>query len=316
MNKLQNSNAFGQPDKWEWPALSHEVTKARAGQIGVRLVIGVGETNGRISFRVLGYAKAVLETIRLDVSKLVKRPPVHLHLFSSATKLSFLSGSHDANTVGQRALPALVALAEALRIVGYEGQISLDLAAPQLEVPLEISKKVYIPTNLENRLQHFQEHNKSNADCRAYAIEHAPMFEDFGSRDNPCLRIFIGGRPEGVFWVIRRAVRTVAVESGLPVNPMLGLVMFGLKRPWYHAHDDEPVLGDLLTEPVERIEENMKNLSQFFKRETVQALKFLGNARVAILAQALSTHAGTVKFACEHGFKLSPRIQELIKNTL
>jgi hypothetical protein len=313
---MQNSNALGLPNKWEMSALSHEVTKARLGQIGVRLVIGIGETNARISFRVLGYAKAVLETIQLDVATLVKRPPIQLHLFSSATKLAFLSDSHDANIVGQHAFSALVALAEALRIVGFEGQISLDLAAPRLEVPPEISKKVFIPTGLENRLKHFQEHNKSNADCRAYAIEHAPMFEDIGGGDNPCLRIFIGGRPEGVFWVIRREVRTVAVESGLSVNPMLGLVMFGLKRPWYHAHDDEPVLGDLLSEPVEKIEKKMKSLSQFFRRETTHALKYLGNARLTILAQSLTTPAGTVKLAAEREFILSPRIQELIKNTL
>lgn len=319
MRKLQNSNAICLPDKMEIPALSREVVRARSGQIGVRVVIGIGETDERISLRVLGYAKAVVETIRLDVPTLVNRSPIHVHLFSSATKLSFLSGSHDAQTIGQRAFSSLVTLAEALRIAGFDGTISIDLAEPGLEVPPEITNKVTIPADLQQRLQKFQEDNKSKADGRNYAIEHTPMFEDLGGTNNLCVRIFIGGKPEGVFWAIRRLVRTVAVEHGLPVNPMLGLIMFGLKRPWYHALPEEPVLGDFLVEAIETIEGKLKVLmkeNHQLKRETTHALKSLHDPKLKILAQSLSTFTGAVQFARERKFIFGFRIQELIKQAL
>ena len=240
-------------------------------------------------------------------------------IFFIIVGLSFLSGETDVNAVGQRAFASLLALAESLRIVGFEGKIYIELAANFLETPAAISGKVLIPEGLQQRLQFYQATNNSRADCQVYALEHSPMFEDFDCGNDSDLRIFIGGKPEGYFWAIRRAVRTAAAEAGLPLNQMIGLIMFGLKRPWYHALANEPVLGDLLIESDAEIETKLKSVSHThvqLKRENTAALKPLRDPRTKVLAAALSSFSSAVKFAVEREFELGSRIKQFIADAI
>src|ERR1035437_2378112 len=106
----------------------------RTGQMEVRIIVGVGETHGRIPLRVLGYAKMLADVINHDIGTFLKKPRIHLHTFCSGTKLAALSADSDIQAAAHRGIPALVALAEGLRIVGFEHPISIDLAAPVCEV--------------------------------------------------------------------------------------------------------------------------------------------------------------------------------------
>jgi len=316
MRKLQNSSALCLPDVSEHAVLRHCIASARSGEVKVRVIIGIGETNSRIPLRVLGYAKAISEAIRVDVPTLINQCTVQVHLFSSATKIAFLSGSSEFVGVGKRAVKPLVTLAEALRITGYRGPISIDVADPRAEVPSNIERRVSIPAKLQTDLLQFELNNNNGANSRLYGIEHAAMFEDLGDRGDGHLRIFVGGKPEGVFWAIRRSVRTAAVACGAHVNPTLGLVLYGLKRPWYHALDGEPLIDDFTGASLEDARLKLEAVGRVhhqLKRENDRAARLLDSPELHELVRSMVSLSDLMKFAEARQYKFCPRILKLIE---
>lgn len=316
MHNVQQNIALAFPDQSECKTTFDCVGMVRAAQLNVRIILGVGESRGRIPLRVLGHAKMIADALQHDVNVILKRPRTSVQIFCSATKLAHLSGISDITSSAQGAVPPMVALAESLKLSGFTGPISIDVAAPYCEIPEYIYKQIALPSWLQSILDRYKGNNRSEADSRCYGIEHAAMFEDIGSIGPQPLRIFIGGKAEGIFWVIRRKVRLAAASYGQPVNPMIGIVLYGIKHPWYHSISEEPTFADLLSQPLQQIQETLTNLAKIcfpLKREITHTQKLLCDERVLALAVATASLTGSIALAKEHNFQFNERIQNYIK---
>ena len=240
-NLLSDSIALGRPAA----ASDHECTvdairAARAGRMPVEIRLGVGPIRGeRLPARVLGHAKCVADTIRGDLALLIgTRCPTRITIFTSAPKAGVFNPRVDPL--------AIAALGCALRAVGIDLPVVLELSASWREVPCNLDTSV--PPDLAAWLDRAAARSTNPMASIDYAREHASasMFGDLTEdRVPPVLRITVGAATEGPFWAVRQRVRQAAIASGMPVMPALVLVMKACRVPWYHAALEEPELCEL-----------------------------------------------------------------------
>lgn len=307
MRAISDSVALALPDKGDLYATGAAVEAARRGRRELEVRIGVGPCPGDVPLRVLGYAACVAEAVRTDVPGLV-RAPDRLAIFSSAPK----TGRFDVAS----AMRAVVAIGGALRISGVTVPISLDLAAPEREVPVSLT--VDLPPALADWLTKAGERSDNGTDPLWYAIEHAAptMFGDLTDHMNPPLRITLGGAPEARFWAVRMRVRSAALRRGLGVAPAVGLILRTLQVPWYSVRPTEPPLTAMSRAPAAALDaldaaaNPQRGGNSGLKREARATRRVANSAEVGVLIAALDGISPMIDYAEACELHLAPRLRD------
>lgn len=318
MRSIRSNNALARPDAWERNSLERSIQDARRKVLPVRILIGIGECKAGIALRVLGYAKIITEAIRTDVPAIVNNIPLHIFIFSTGPKLAAIAGKKNLSEESSRGIVALTALAGAFRVAGMPWPITVELAAPHLEIEGRVRALVDLRGEVETGLRRLEENNQNNADGLIYGIEHGGHFQDVGYSSPSFLRIFIGGKPEGLFWVVRKRVRIAAAQCGMVVNPMLGIIVPSLRQPWYHTRPDEPLIRDLVIKSRKQITADLEALwkrNTSLKREATLTSKLLSQPIVDELPIITSNILRACAFFQSNNITVGDRAQQQIANS-
>jgi hypothetical protein len=247
--------------------------------------------------------------------------PFRVRVFSSALKIAHLSGVLPDPDLF---IPAIAALTLGLRLAGYAGPISADLASGAREIPTALTM-FPIPEIIRNFLWQASDHNGNGADPLSYAVEHASpsMYGDVRDPHDPeNLRITIGGRAEARFWPIRQRVAMLAEIEGYPVSPSFGLILRTLKRPWYSPTPEEPLLGDLLNLGVEATKRALDMCSNpaysggntGLRREARNATRLLDGPNAFAFADSVSSVSSSAKSLLNSDIAIGRRLSEALKS--
>ncbi|HUN86662.1 MAG TPA: hypothetical protein VMU48_19940 [Terracidiphilus sp.] len=285
----------------------------------VEVQLGVGPA-AHIPTRVLGFCACAVDA--LTIAERMVGKPVNVRVFSSALKIAHLSGGLPDPPLF---LPAITALTLGLRLAGYAGPISADLASGIREVPTELTL-FPIPEIIRTFLWQASDHNGNGADPLSYAVEHAgqSMYGDLRDPHEPeYLRITIGGRAEARFWSIRQQVAMLAEREGYSVSPSFGLILRSLKRPWYSPTPEEPLLRDLLNLGVEGTKRALDVCSNpshsggntGLRREARNAKSLLTKPGVFALAEAVSNVSNSAKALLNSDISIGRRLSEALKSS-
>jgi len=194
-----------------------------------------------VPFRAFGFTQAVVEAVAELRRHVHPRVEISFRLFNTSRKLAALSGNcidvHTATISGLRLLAVQAAL---LRMAGVSNPITADLAYAARELAADLLDRDDLPQALLQWLDQASCNNGNFADGFIYGVEHpaASMFGDVSSRLQ--LQVTVGARPEAYFWAIRQHVVAQAKRAGMSVAPSLGVILHGLRRPWYaNRHNGE-----------------------------------------------------------------------------
>jgi hypothetical protein len=274
-----------------------DVEQAIKTRLPVEVRIGAGPTSA-IPARVLGYCECAADAIKI-IERALGRP-VRVHLFSSAPKIAALAGTDPGL---QKYLPALVALAGGLRLAGFKGGLSVDVACGWRELTDDLMGSA-LHVSIRSFLDRAAKGNANGADPISYAVEHSSpsMYGDIlEPEESRILRITVGAKAEARFWAIRQRVMIQAAMNGLRVVPTFGMILRTLARPWYSLESREPLLTDLPTQGPARVVEDL-HLSYHpsyggnvgLRREARNAARLVTQAMP--LAEAVSTVSSARRF--------------------
>ena len=288
-----------------------------ARKLPVEIQLGVGPA-ADIPARVLGFCSCAVDAIGI-AEQMVGRP-VNVRVFSSAHKIGFLSGVCPDPELF---LPALAVLTGGLRICGFSGLISAELALGAREIPSALTA-FSIPEFVNTFLMQASDHNANGADPKSYAVEHAAP-SMYGDINDPLaqerLRITIGANAEARFWPIRQRVIQLAEAEGYAVSPSFGLVMRSLKRPWYSVLPGEPLFRDLPSLGAEgtilaldRCTNPVYGGNTGLRREARNAARHLNKPDAFALADAVSSVGNAAKALLRSDISVGKRLSEALKN--
>jgi hypothetical protein len=290
------------------------VERAIATKLIVEVRIGTGPIDN-VPTRVLGFCACAADAISILERSL--RRSIHVHLFSSALKIASLSGS----TIDSKAyLPALAALAGGLRLAGFKGSLSVDLAQGSREIQVQAAD-LLLPGRIKSFLDQAADANGNGADPIGYALEHASpsMYGDILEPGEPdILRITVGGKPEAKFWAIRQRVMMHATRNGFPVSASFGLILRTLARPWYSPEPYEPLLADLIESGTSSTVEALKRScnpsrggNAGLRREARNAATLVATARAGHLAEAVLSSSQALDFLRRSDLRIGRTLSEL-----
>ncbi len=306
MRALTASVALALPDESERGETARAVEEARRERREVEVRIGVGPLERGVPARVLGHAACLAEALRVDVVTVARRPD-RIVIFSSAPKAG--------NTDTSIAIQSLCALAGALRLAGVDVPIVLDLADATGEIPKDL--KIRFSASLTTWLQRAAERSGNRADPRTYAIEHAApsMFADLAEAKQVPLRITLGSAPEARFWAARMRVREAAIASGLAVAPAVGVIMKGLRVPWYSPTPIEPALLGIALDPARAVADldacgnpSVPHGNYGLKREARATQRFVDHAGLGAFIDGVADVRGAYESLRAAGFGIGQRL--------